>query len=382
MIYQTYPISFRFSMSQYDLLIFNMSDVEPTQRDNINYNIQNMYNRGDLDMNAPLGSYIVLRVLGSKANQVASEMSQYRFRMIPKGTSQYNMIASQESVPVNAIVSSTGQIPQLMQSYGMQQQTPSPGPASVQPVETSASTDDVLDVLKKNDNLMSSIFSSFTIDLPLKYDNVYFAEVLRRGSDAESIVKDKLKQEQKNVESFVKIYEKDDRIIELKKELRKAGVAGFFKKVGNLFRSKTKISTNKMDDFNDIMMQLDTDINKDIDEGQRLYKKYLLLLLIIHYTKLPESDVKKSVEPLYTALTRIGGDKYRANLDSILMSVKDQFKSLKLHLDDLQSIKTQYATKASREVESSASQTATAGGARKSRRASGKQMRRRLKRQL
>lgn len=361
-----------------------MSDVEPTQRDNINYNIQNMYNRGDLDMNAPLGSYIVLRVLGSKANQVASEMSQYRFRMIPKGTQQYNMIASQDSMPVNAIVSSTGQIPQLMQSYGMQQQTPIPKPEPTPAPSTpsTASSDDVLDVLKKNDNLMSSIFSSFTIDLPLKYDNVYFAEVLRRGADAESIVKDKLKQEQKNVESFVKIYEKDDRIIELKKELRKAGVAGFFKKVGNLFRSKTKISTNKMDDFNDIMMQLETDINKDIDEGQRLYKKYLLLLLIIHYTKLPESDVKKSVEPLYTALTRIGGDKYRANLDSILMSVKDQFKSLKLHLDDLQSIKTQYATKASREVESSASQTATAGGARKSRRASGKQMRRRLKRQL
>jgi hypothetical protein len=370
-------------MSQYELLIFNMSDVNPSQRDNINTSLQSMYNSGELDLNAPLGSYLVLRVLDTKANQVASDMSQYRFRMIPKGSPQYNMIASQQ-IPVSAIVSSSAQVPQLMQQQQVQMQMPStPIEPSVPETPKTGTNDNILSILKAEESpLLEDALREFKIDLPLKYDNTYLANLLYRDTNVEKYINKKMEEERDQEKNYIKIYSKDKRLSELKDVLRKADIPGFLTKVGNIFRSKSKISSNKVEDYNDTMMQLTTDINADIKTGQELYKKYLLLLLIVQYNKLPESELKSEIEPYYTKIYGKNVTKIQMNIDNILMFVKSQINILRSHLADLLVIRTQYKNKVQRESYSSQNTVKTGGVSqrRKSVVSSAKRMRRRLKR--
>jgi hypothetical protein len=370
------------AMSQYELLIFNMSDVEPTQRDYINDNLQSMYNRGDLDLNAPLGSYMVLRVLDTKANQVASDMSRYRFRMLPKGSPQYNLIASQQG-PVSAIVSSSDQIPQLMQQQQPQPQPQTPTVAESQPAPKDTQ-EDILSILKEEESpLLEDTLREFTIDLPLKYDNTYLAELLLRDAKVEKIINKKMDDERGQEKKYIKTYRQDERLSELKDVLRKADIPGFLTKVGNIFRSKSKISSNKVENFNDTMTQLTMDIDKDINDGQVLYKKYLLLLLLIHYNKLPEGPLKSKIEPYYTRLYGKDTAKIQMNIDNILMFIKSQINILRSHLSDLLAIRTQYKNKVQRELYSSQNTVKTGGVSQRRKsavRSSAKRMRRRLKR--
>lgn len=367
-------------MSQYELLIFNMSDVEPTQRDYINDNLQSMYNRGDLDLNAPLGSYLVLRVLDTKANQVASDMSRYRFRMLPKGSPQYNLIASQQG-PVSAIVSSSDQIPQLMQQQQPQPQTPMVAESQPAPKDTQ---EDILSILKEEESpLFDDILREFKIDLPLKYDDTYLDNLLPRNANVEKIIKEQMENERDQEKKFIKDYRQDKKLSEIRKTLENSDIPGFFTKIGNIFRSKSKISTSKVEDFNDIMTQLTNVVNKDINVGQALYKKYLLLLLLIHYNKLPEGPLKSNIEPYYTKLYGKDTAKLRMNIDNILMSIKSQFNILRPHLSDFLSIRTQYKNKVQRELNSSQNTVKTGGVSQRRKSAvktSAKRMRRRLKR--
>jgi len=385
-------------MDQYDLAIFNMADVDPTQRDNINFTIQNMYNRGDLDLNAPLGSYIVLRVLNTKMNQVISEMSQYRFRNVPKGSQQYNFIASQQP-PVGAIISQSGQVPQVMQMIQPgyvqgtvpmvaqaqpqgQTQVSEPSVSPLMPKPTAVDSQEIKDaiiaILKTRDNRLASIIDDFEVVEPLSFSRTFMAGAVNVKGNPVDTIKDTLREETKIRDAFEKKYTKDDRMSQLKKELKKAGVPGFLKKVGNLFRKEKSITTGKISDFRSVMTGIQEAIDEDVAEGRKLYKKYLLLLLIVHYDKLPEGVIKNSIAPYYSALYNDNKDLKQTNMDNIFTVIKEQFKILQTHLTELHTIMTQYSTKIEREETALSS---SKGGARqrRSQRAHRSQLRRRLK---
>jgi hypothetical protein len=381
-------------MDQYDLAIFNMADVDPTQRDNINLTVQNMYNRGDLDLNAPLGSYIVLRVLNTKMNQVISEMSQYRFRNVPKGSQQYNFIASQQP-PVGAIISQYGQVPQVMQ---MMQPGTAPVTAQTQPpstaqvsepsvsplmpkpvaVDSQEIKDAILAILKTRDNRLASIIDDFEVVEPLVFSRTFMSGAVNVKGNPVDTIKETLRAETKTRDAYEKKYTKDDRMSQLKKELKKAGVPGFLKKVGNIFRKEKSITTGKISDFQSVMTGIQEAVDEDVTEGRVLYKKYLLLLLIVHYDKLPEGVIKNKVTPYYTALYSDNKDLKQTNIDNIFTVIKEQFKILQTHLTELHTIMTQYSTKIEREETALSS---SKGGARprRSQRAHRSQLRRRLK---
>lgn len=95
----------------FELVVYDMTNVEPDDREKINHQLNEIYLRNTLDKNNPIESYLALHVLPSEKSNIEEILtSNFKFQPVAPGSDTYNMVANQNNGTVNAVVTDAKQI--------------------------------------------------------------------------------------------------------------------------------------------------------------------------------------------------------------------------------------------------------------------------------
>lgn len=97
---------------EFKTVIYDMTNVDPENREKINHQLNEIYSRNVMDKNKPLESFLVLHVLDSEKENVSRILTseQFRFEPVEEGSEKFNMIANKNEGKVNAVVTRADQI--------------------------------------------------------------------------------------------------------------------------------------------------------------------------------------------------------------------------------------------------------------------------------